>query len=286
MKGSEEFRLSTQSYLQFRNEIYFYQKVLPHFNSYLVDKGIDYNLSQWLPKTYLSFRQNDETVLVQENIQKAGFYVEPSLYLTEKHLNLLIDCLAQFHATSLALKIDFGNQFSNLVNEIQPLCFEQPNGLPSLYDILHEISTTRLFDYVLSQADHSGKFMQDINRLKEVVGDKPVKLLDCFRAIDNFAVISHGDFHRNNLLFKKIESNNCVVDMKMIDFQQMRFGSPCLDLSFFMYLNISAELRESLWDNLLQKYHYQLLKNTADLLHVPADDELLACYKYLNLKYI
>lgn len=279
MKGSEAFRLSSQSYLQFQNEIYFYDKILPHFNAYLlnnVNNVID--LSHWLPKTYLSIRHIEETVLVQQNIQKVGFDVEQTLYLTEDHLNLMIECLAQFHAVSLAEKIGNRKEFFHLLDGIQPLCFEQPNGLPSLYDVLHEISTTRLFDYVFSQNGLDGKFIEDMRRLKDVIGDRPVKLLDRFRKVDDFAVVGHGDYHRNNVLFRKV-NNNCVTDMKMIDFQQMRYGSPCLDLSFLMYLNISADLRDHLWDKIIQTYHQQLVKHIAGLLNISTNDPTLNRYR-------
>lgn len=279
MKGSEEFRLSSQSYLQFQNEIFFYDKILPNFNSYLINnETVAVDLNHWLPKTYLSIRHIDETVLVQENIQKVGFNVEPALYLTDDHLNLMIECLAQFHAVSLAWKIENEKEFFHLVDGIQPLCFEQPNGSPSLYDVLHEISTTRLFDYVFSQSGHDGKFIQDMHRLKAVVGDKPVKLMDRFRKVDDFAVIVHGDYHRNNVLFKKV-NNNCVSDMKIIDFQQIRYGSPCLDLSFFMYLNISADLRDTLWDEIIKKYHQQLVEHVAEILHISTNDPKLTSYR-------
>lgn len=285
MKGSENFRLLSQSYLQFQNEIYLYEKILPYFKLYVTDKAIDFDLSRWLAKTYLSIsQQNDgsttETILVQENVQKNDFYVEQSLYLTEEHLNIMTECLAQFHAISLALKIERKEEFLNVVDGIQPLCFEQPNGLPSLYDVLHEISTTRLFDCVFGQENQSDQFIRDMSQLKEIVGDKPVKLLDRFRQIDDFAVIGHGDYHRNNVLFKKVD--NCVVDMKMIDFQQIRYGSPCLDLSFFMYLNITAELREALWDKILRDYHQQLLKHTAAILDIPTDSAVLSSYWYTS----
>lgn len=287
MKGDEYFRLSSQSYTQFQNEICFYEKILPHFNKYLVEKGSKViDLNKWLPMTYLSQNVEStltvETILVQQNIQKIGFQVEESLYLTVKHLNVMIECLAKFHAVSLALKIENEENFLCIAYGIQPLCFEQPNGLPSLYDVLHEISTTRLFEYVASQTNlHSG-FIEDINQLRKVVGSKPVALLDRFRQIDTFAVIGHGDFHRNNLLFKKTD-NNEIGAMKMIDFQQIRYGSPCLDLSFFMYLNISAELRERLWDEMLRSYHRQLVQTIAEILNISLNDSRLTHYRYVNL---
>lgn len=282
MKGNEDFRLLSQSYLQFQNEIYFYRDILPFFESYLIDKEIDLNLSRWLPKTYLKICQESgdsraETILVQENVQKKDFFVEKSLYLTEEHFDKMIECLAEFHSVSLALKVEKETEFLDIVEGIQELCFEQPNGLPTLYDVLHEISTTRLFEYVSRSHNLSDQFTKDISRLKELVGDKPVKLLDRFRKVDDFAVIGHGDYHRNNLLFKR--ADNSVVDMKMIDFQQIRYGSPCLDLSFFMYLNISAELRESLWDEILRRYHQQLVKHIARILGVSIDDNILSRYR-------
>lgn len=291
MRGSENFRRNTQSYLQFQNEIYMYDTVLPYFKSYLIDKSINFDLSEWTPITYLStYMQNEEsmseTILVQENIQKNDFYIEPELYLTQDHFDIMIECLAQFHALSLALKIENNQRFMNVVGEIKPLCFEQPNGSPSLYDVLHDISTNRLFNNIFKQIDqhtqYDVQFIQDINRLKEIVGDKPVKLLDRFRQIDDFAVITHGDYHRNNLLFRKI--NNRVANMKMIDFQQVRYGSPCLDLSFFMYLNISCELRPHLWDRILQKYHQQFIKHTAEILNIEPNDSIFLCYRYGTFK--
>lgn len=288
MRGSENFRQNTQSYLQFHNEIYMYDTILPCLKSYLNNKRINIDLSDWSPITYLStYIQNEEsmseTILVQENIQKNCFYIEPELYLMQDHFDIMIDCLAQFHAASLALKIENKQEFMKVVGGIKPLCFEQPNGSPSLYDVLHDISTNRLFNTVFNQVDQNNEsFINDINRLKEIVGDKPVKLLDQFRQIDDFAVITHGDYHRNNLLFKKI--NNRAVNMKMIDFQQVRYGSPCLDLSFFMYLNISCELRTHLWDRMLQKYHQQFINYTAEILNTETNDSIFLSYRYGTFK--
>lgn len=283
MKNSEDFRQKSQSYLQFQNEIYLYDKVLPYFNSYCGDKSVEFDLNHWLPITYLSTCiQNDEstfeTILVQENIQKNDFYTEPELYLTKDHFDMMIECLAQFHAVSLALKIENSETFFNVIENIKPLCFEAPGGVPSFFDVLHEISTNRLFDSIFNQQrQYDVQFLEDIKQLKEIVGDKPVKLFDRFRQVDDFAVIGHGDYHRNNLLFKRIGDR--VANMKMIDFQQVRYGSPCLDLSFCMYLNISDDLRQSLWDEILQKYHQQFIKHAAEILNIPPHDTVFKCYR-------
>lgn len=224
MKGSEDFRIKTQSYVQFQNEIFVYEKILPFFKRYLADKNIKFNPEDWTPKTFLNMclpraTGHSETILVQENIKHLNFHTSQNLYLTENHFDFMIDYLAQLHSVSLALKISNDKDFVNLVQQLTPLCFEDPSGQPCLYDVLYDIATTRLFENVFSgKYQKDEKFLQDVQELKRVVATKPVKLLDRFREIDQFAVIVHGDFNRNNLMFK-YDRNGCIEGMRMIDFQ-------------------------------------------------------------------
>lgn len=231
MKGSEDFRINTQSYVQFQNEIFVYDTVLPFFKRYLNDKNINFNPENWTPKTYLNIslaRENDrsETLLVQENVQTLNFHTSQNLYLSDQHFNFMIDYLAQLHSVSLALKISNDKGFATLVQQLTPLCFEDPSGNPCMYDVLYEIATTRLFENVFGKKYYDDqedeKFFKEVEQLKKVVGTRPVELLDRFREVDQFAVIVHGDFNRNNLMFKYDQSGS-VQDMRMIDFQVQIF---------------------------------------------------------------
>uniref|UniRef100_A0A336MQW0 CSON002738 protein n=1 Tax=Culicoides sonorensis TaxID=179676 RepID=A0A336MQW0_CULSO len=116
-------------------------------------------------------------------------------------------------------------------------------------------------------------------QLRRVIGTKPVKLLDKFREIDEFAVLVHGDFNRNNLMFKHDEGGR-VIDMKTLDFQQVRYGSPCLDLAFFMYLNIQPNDRTQIWSKLLEMYHEKLLSNTSKILNVSPFDSIFDPFRF------
>lgn len=46
----------------------------------------------------------------------------------------------------------------------------------------------------------------------------------------------------------------------------MRYGSPCLDLSFFMYFNSSAEERYEIWGTLLKTYHSSMFSTLSTVL--------------------
>lgn len=51
---------------------------------------------------------------------------------------------------------------------------------------------------------------------------------------------------------------------KMIDFQLARFGSPVLDIMFFLYSCTDEELRVQFYDELLKTYHDNLCEIVRD----------------------
>lgn len=116
------------------------------------------------------------------------------------------------------------------------------------------------------------------------------------------SVIVHGDFCRNNMLFK-YDGEDQAVGVCFFDLQnsrqvgtrfgterfascilvrcfecfpslRFRYGSPAVDLSFFIFLNTSAELRATHWDELLGTYFESLESTLQRLLrgHEPPDD--------------
>lgn len=48
--------------------------------------------------------------------------------------------------------------------------------------------------------------------------------------------------------------------------QETRYGSPAIDLSFFMYMNMDPVNHAPLWDKLLKYYHESLMKSLLSLL--------------------
>jgi hypothetical protein len=64
----------------------------------------------------------------------------------------------------------------------------------------------------------------------------------------------------------------------LIDLQQVKFASPAIDLSVFMYLNTSSELRNYHWDDLFGEYHTTLIQTLAGILGCSIE-ELLPDYE-------
>lgn len=70
-----------------------------------------------------------------------------------------------------------------------------------------------------------------------------------------FAVVCHGDFNRNNVLFRRGGEAGTPADALLFDFGTPRYGSPALDLSFLLYMNAARTVRQGRgWDGLLDAY--------------------------------
>lgn len=98
-----------------------------------------------------------------------------------------------------------------------------------------------------------------------------------------FSVVCHGDFNRNNVLFRHDEAGS-PADALLFDFGTPIYGSPALDLSFFLYMNTTQTLRESRWDDLLDAYCSTVASSVPSGVRVPnrteLDSEMATCALY------
>lgn len=165
-----------------------------------------------------------ESVLALENLQLKGYRGGPRLDLDEPHLLLMTKVLAEYHALSFAMKLKQPETFKKLVKNIIPLPFLPGDGETSnLYTVVYGVGVRRFLMYVDKIASKcSATFIKDTNNLKSKYGDNPAAIMESFRRADEtFSIILHGDFNRNNVLFRydSADGYDNPKDIKMIDFQ-------------------------------------------------------------------
>jgi hypothetical protein len=97
-------------------------------------------------------------------------------------------------------------------------------------------------------------------------------LVELMEPKEPLAVVCHGDFCRNNIFFLYNSGKPC--DAVVFDLQNVKYASPAIDLSLFMYLNTSSELRNHRWDDLFSEYHSTLTRNLARILGCSVEDLL------------
>lgn len=202
--GSKPFQLR----IAFMNEITFYTKVVPLFDSF--------RPCTLFPKFYSSAIEANsfETreFIVFENLQSSGYVLSSRLsFLDLPHLRLMVRKLGEFHAYSLiALQTDasdFHAAVKSMYNhKIDILKLEETPLLMAIKRGLKLLSNDNVY---------SGKadiIREKLNRAHEHV-------YNVLRGVtyheDDILVLCHGDYLSTNVMFRY--ENNTPIDMKLVD---------------------------------------------------------------------
>lgn len=133
----------------------------------------------------------------------------------------------------------------------------------------------RLLTVALDRLTERGLISADDSRVhsfrRNFVDDMKQTLHRVINSHGPLAILCHGDYNRNNLLFRYDDTGR-PVDALAFDLANVRYGSPALDLSFLLYMNTDRRLRDEHWDELLDTYCAALaeaVSDAADVVRVP-----------------
>lgn len=292
MKGDKNFRDATKSSIQCSNEVYIYKNVIPYFQKFITKSGESVD-SKWVPRVYFAdykqfteLGEDKETILALENLKPVGYRLGPRIDLDEIHLRMMVKHIASYHAVSYAMRIEKDPMLEKLASGLIPLSFlgEDGNELES-YKILFTIGMERFFNIVQTDPkfQSDSEFVATVEKFKAKFYDRPLILMQHFLSTDpDFWVLLHGDYNRNNVLFQydEAEGFNNPKSIKMIDFQEIRYATPAIDLCFFMYMNLRPYHQPEVWDSLLELYHETLITSIISILKCDKDDPRLAPYSF------
>lgn len=297
MKGDDQFRDLANLKLMCTNEVRVYRDIIPFFKKYLKDNNVTlFNPDEWwTPRIYFAddgvfegLSETIETIVALENLKPGGYRMGPKIDLDEDHLTLMIKNIAFYHSVSYALKIRSDPKLEELANQLAMFLLLSPDGeVLGCYNRLINVGMNRLIDLVEknSKYQYDETFMSNVKRLKEKHFVKPAALLETFLKKDDvYSIILHGDYVRNNVLFKYEEKEGFKnpSGIKMYDFQEIRYATPVIDIAFFMYMNIHYGKRDELWDSLLRLYHETMIGSLTHILKCDKSDERLKPYTFEN----
>lgn len=279
----------------FINEMFVYKDVIPYFKKFLSTSVTKVHPENWTPRIYfidtdvsvdVGLESSNETVLVMENLKIQNYRLGPRIDLNEAHLRLMILQIAEYHAVSYALRINKDPIFERLTEGLLPHDFMSPEGkFNEIVKALYDSALERIFNCIGNNEilNSNKEFMDNVQKFKKAVAENPLILMQTFLATDGiWSILLHGDYNRNNVLFKYDcqEGHDNPKSVKMIDFQEVRYATPAIDLAFFMYMNIHPTLRPSIWKSLLKLYHETTIECVMDILKCKAGDLRLTPYKF------
>lgn len=102
-----------------------------------------------------------------------------------------------------------------------------------------------------------------IHKLQMLQGQVFQRMVSLITPKEPMAVICHGDFWINNMLFK-YNKENIVEEIRFVDLQVTRYASPVTDILLFIYTSTEKGLTRHYYDNLIEVYHKELTKTISE----------------------
>lgn len=257
----------------FFNEIFFYSKVVPFFTPF---RQLDH-LFPCFYTSHVEISQNlQRMALVHENLQATGYRgARQKAFLDYDHLALMMRKLGEFHAYSYMAKTKVPRYFRTLMDSFKDVHFTVTNDM----QFLLPFSGPRGMRPLRSHPKYSAR-LACVEKVTARANEFMVEILTSEKD-HPMSVLCHGDYLRNNVLFK-YDRNSGPVDMKLLDMANCRLASPVVDLALVLYINADQRMRDEHWDDLIDEY-YAALSSTFPLCKVPTKEQIMDEFKIKSL---
>uniref|UniRef100_A0A1B6DZ85 CHK kinase-like domain-containing protein n=1 Tax=Clastoptera arizonana TaxID=38151 RepID=A0A1B6DZ85_9HEMI len=229
--------------VQFHNEVNMYRQILPYFNSPIVE--------ELFPKCFFgvsTLGDYAEDCVVLQNMKTFGYrQSRERFFLDYDHVTLALRRLGAFHSCSYKAKEADLDGFLKKVNSLKEVYYDL-----KMRDEMNQYFAPyieRGMVELLKNGEHTGVLKKFAARLE----DPFTFLKDIVEPEEPIAVLCHGDFCRNNILFKYEDGR--PIGVSFFDLGTSRYSSPAVDLSFFLFLNVPSQLRKDHWNDFLSAYH-------------------------------
>ncbi|KAI9579895.1 uncharacterized protein LOC119639634 [Glossina fuscipes] len=239
-------------------EMIMYEKVIPKLKTLLSDIN---ETEEIFARTVAVDRRR--SCLIFEDLNERNYFTVDRLKgLNREIVELMLRKLAKMHAASAVLN----ERESGYLESFQ-------RGLVSRHNDKNYSVVTGMFDACKKFVAQSPGF-QDISQKLEKLKDNYMEL--CLRVFDpmpnHLNVLNHGDLWSTNIMVKYDPVSGKPLDMIIIDYQFVVWGSPGIDLWYNFNTSLEEDLHLNKQDELIQNYYYTLsdtLKKLSFQGHIP-----------------
>ena len=260
--------------LTYDKEVVFYSEILPSLTRFEVEscqksgkqdnqKGSE-SVADMVVEFYGVGLVGGNTCLVMDKFSEEHHYVKVRDEFHKAHeVECALKHIARFHATSYAMKtcndIHLPTLFP-ILNErlFHPNC---PQGIQAFFVGSFEGNVKLMSDIIAEVKDGNPVVAQFRSYLRLLDDDMMDRMGDlsanlwpamCHLATreTHTSVLCHGDFHMGNIAFHKENLN----EMKLFDFQAVRYASPLTDVHQYLFQVTTPETRTQCLQQFLTTY--------------------------------
>lgn len=230
---------------QFHNEIVFYQ----------IYARPDENFVKCF---YADERLPLNSVIALENVNQRGYYPYSYKYNVPLEYTLVaMQEMGRFHGKGYVMKEQQREKFFNIVKQLQKTkYYPEANDIQKIYV---NIPATRAVEYLRDQG-HDATFCDKMEAILSNAYD--AIMAETVKPTEPLSTLCHGDFTVSNTLFKTEDDGQ--IRAMLIDFATLIYSTPVVDLSTFLYLCCSNELRKDKFFDIMRAYHDTLKKYLLD----------------------
>lgn len=229
----------------YKQEMKMYKNYLPIFKKYLSKINEESDIS---PNTFYINFEND--VIVFEDLAEKGYRMaDRTDGLDMTHAKMVIKKMAKLHAASLIYNT---KQYGDLEKSFTRGMFNRksnglsPYFLSNLQSLANEVSKWNGYEQIANKLRNMESSLIENGRK---VFDPTEGYLNC---------LIHGDLWTNNVMFK-YDENNKPENALLVDFQMCVWGSPAVDIHYFINTSLNDDLRENHQDELFYFYYSTLV---------------------------
>ncbi|GAB0090928.1 uncharacterized protein DMENIID0001_057080 [Sergentomyia squamirostris] len=242
---------TTRDYNLFDRESYVYEKILTKMNYHL--STINCVNSKLTPQFFTLLKEPDSILL--EDLSSAGYKLgDRRVGLNMDETLSVLSKIAKFHAASIKIQ----ENHPELISNLEKMSSSEQH---SVYQIFYETGIVTLYEQACQWEGYQD-VAQKLHQLKDKIMDKIVGSLK--KSSNCVNVLNHRDLWTDNILLKHNQQGK-VLDSLMIDYQFVYWGSPGIDLNYFLFTSVENTVRKTMWNYLIHHYHSVLSSTLKDL---------------------
>lgn len=229
----------------FPREIAVYRDILPRISELLKSIGDEVQISP--PCTFTTY--DPKTMLVFKDIKQRGYQmVDRRIGMDLDQTKLVLSKLAKLHACSAIVY----QQDPSVMEPVMEGAISM-NPQRQAFLVFYKMCARQVVKLVESWNDPS--YDGILGRLRNLPNTTIGKGCQVYTRDDAvFNVLNHDDVWTSNTMFKFAEKG-LPKDVLLFDYQLAYFGSPGVDLNYFLNGSVQESVREKNWFEFIRYYH-------------------------------